>query len=79
MAGSLIAIASISLLLLYVYYKVFKKLRQIKEGTAAYLPIGSLRTPLTDLSEKQGRRVQLSGEQVHMGNSPKNTSRKAKC
>ena len=27
-------------------------------------PIGSLRTPLTDLSEKQGRRVQLSGEQV---------------
>lgn len=27
-------------------------------------PIGSLRTPLTDLSEKQGRRVQLSGEQI---------------
>jgi len=24
-------------------------------------PIGSLRSPLTDLSEKQARRVQLSG------------------
>ena len=34
-------------------------------------PIGSLRSPLTDLSEKQAHRAQLNGKQVVWENVPR--------